>query len=111
MTSAIHGRRTFVSGQLVEYWENPELSFGWSAAGLRGVEEPQRPAADARRRLRLDGGPERPVELARRQHGLVRALDAPDEREEVGQALSRARRQQEQREIRERGPGRAHRAA
>jgi len=36
MTSAIHGKRMFVSGQLVEYWENPELPFGWAAADLQG---------------------------------------------------------------------------
>ena len=26
----------FVSGQLVEYWENPELPFGWTHADLQG---------------------------------------------------------------------------
>src|SRR5438067_7397655 len=87
--AAVRGRHPF--GHTREHRD-----LRWPPAGLRGVEEPQRPAADARRRLRLDGGPERAVELARRQHGLVRALDAPDEREEVGHALSRARRQQEQ---------------
>ena len=36
MKSAIHGKRMFVSGALVEYWENPELPFGWTDADLQG---------------------------------------------------------------------------
>ena len=35
MRSAIAGKRMFVSGQLVEYWENPELPFGWTEADLQ----------------------------------------------------------------------------
>jgi len=36
MRSAIHGKRMFVSGQLVEYWENRELPFGWTHEDLQG---------------------------------------------------------------------------
>jgi hypothetical protein len=28
--------RIFVSGRLIEYWEHPEVSFGWTPEELQG---------------------------------------------------------------------------
>jgi len=36
MRSIIQSKRVFVSGQLVEYWENPDLAFGWAHEDLQG---------------------------------------------------------------------------
>jgi hypothetical protein len=36
MHSAIQSKRLFVSGQLVEYWENRDLPFGWAHEDLQG---------------------------------------------------------------------------
>ena len=36
MHSPIQSKRLFLSGQLVEYWENPDLPFGWTAEELQG---------------------------------------------------------------------------
>jgi hypothetical protein len=36
MNGAIHTKRVFLSGQLVEYWENAELPFGWAREDLQG---------------------------------------------------------------------------
>jgi len=36
MLTAINSRRFFVSGQLVEYWEHPEVRFGWDPEDLQG---------------------------------------------------------------------------
>ena len=33
-TSLIRGKRMFVSGQLVELWEDPEVRFGWDREDL-----------------------------------------------------------------------------
>ena len=33
-TSLIGRQRLFVSGQLVELWENPEMTFGWAQEDL-----------------------------------------------------------------------------
>ena len=35
MLTAIHSRRFFVAGQLVEYWEHPGIRFGWSPEELQ----------------------------------------------------------------------------
>ena len=35
MQTAIDRKRMFVSGQLVEYWEHPEIAFGWSREDLQ----------------------------------------------------------------------------
>ena len=35
MKSATSCRRVFVSGQLVEYWEHPDVAFGWTLEDLR----------------------------------------------------------------------------
>ena len=35
MNAGVANRRMFVSGQLVEYWEHPEVAFGWSREDLR----------------------------------------------------------------------------
>ena len=29
-------KRVFVSGQIVEYWSNPDVAFGWGHADLQG---------------------------------------------------------------------------
>ena len=36
MRTAIPPRRFFVSGQPVEYWEHPDVPFGWSREDLDG---------------------------------------------------------------------------
>jgi hypothetical protein len=36
MEAAIRTKRVFVSGQLVEYWENPDVAFGWTAEHVQG---------------------------------------------------------------------------
>jgi len=36
METATGRRRIFVSGQLVEYWEHPDIAFGWTPEDLRG---------------------------------------------------------------------------
>ena len=36
MNTAVTNKRIFVSGQLVEYWEHPEISFGWAREDLQG---------------------------------------------------------------------------
>ena len=36
MRAAIPPRRFFVSGQPVEYWEHPDVPFGWSREDLDG---------------------------------------------------------------------------
>jgi len=33
-TSLIRRQQMFVSGQLVELWENPDMTFGWGRADL-----------------------------------------------------------------------------
>ena len=35
MQAVVRTRRVFVSGQLVEYWENAELPFGWAREDLQ----------------------------------------------------------------------------
>jgi hypothetical protein len=35
MRTVVQRRRMFVAGQLVEYWEHPEVSFGWSPDELQ----------------------------------------------------------------------------
>ena len=35
MNAAVTNRRLFVSGQLVEYWENADLPFGWAREDLQ----------------------------------------------------------------------------
>jgi hypothetical protein len=35
MKSAIRTKRVFLSGQLVEYWENADLPFGWARDDLQ----------------------------------------------------------------------------
>ena len=35
MKSVIHTKRVFLSGQLVEYWENADLPFGWAHEDLQ----------------------------------------------------------------------------
>ena len=37
--TAIRLRRLFVSGQQVEYWEHPDVLFGWGREDLRSYEE------------------------------------------------------------------------
>ena len=39
METAIDRKRMFVSGQLVEYWEHPEIAFGWSREHLTDYAE------------------------------------------------------------------------
>ena len=34
-TSLIRRTRIFLSGQLVEFWEDPEVTFGWTSEDLR----------------------------------------------------------------------------
>ena len=34
MEAAPQRRRIFVSGQLVEYWEHPDVAFGWTSEDL-----------------------------------------------------------------------------
>jgi hypothetical protein len=34
-TYLIRRKRIFVSGQLVEFWEDPEVAFGWAREDLR----------------------------------------------------------------------------
>jgi hypothetical protein len=36
MPTAVQRNRMFVSGRLVEYWEHPEVSFGWTPEELQG---------------------------------------------------------------------------
>jgi hypothetical protein len=36
MQARLKTTRAFVAGQLVEYWENGELPFGWTADDLQG---------------------------------------------------------------------------
>ena len=35
MQTVVRTRRVFVSGQLVEYWENADLPFGWEHEHLQ----------------------------------------------------------------------------
>ena len=35
METASQRRRVFVSGQLVEYWEHPDVAFGWTREDLQ----------------------------------------------------------------------------
>ena len=35
METANQRRRVFVSGQLVEYWEHPDVAFGWTSEHLQ----------------------------------------------------------------------------
>jgi len=35
MNSVIRTKRVFLSGQLVEYWENADLPFGWARDDLQ----------------------------------------------------------------------------
>ena len=35
MLIGIHPRRFFVAGQLVEYWEHPDVRFGWDPEDLQ----------------------------------------------------------------------------
>ena len=35
METATQRRRVFVSGQLVEYWEHPDVAFGWTYEHLQ----------------------------------------------------------------------------
>jgi hypothetical protein len=35
MLTAPHPLRFFVDGQLIEYWEHPDIRFGWSAEDLQ----------------------------------------------------------------------------
>lgn len=35
METATQRRRVFVSGQLVEYWEHPDVAFGWTREDLQ----------------------------------------------------------------------------
>ena len=35
MLTAVHSRCFFVSGQLVEYWEDPDVRFGWDPEDLQ----------------------------------------------------------------------------
>ncbi len=35
MKTATRRRRVFVSGQLVEYWEHPDVTFGWTRQHLQ----------------------------------------------------------------------------
>jgi len=39
MRTAIPPRRVFVSGRQLEYWEHPDVPFGWSREDLRGYTE------------------------------------------------------------------------
>ena len=39
MQTPIRPRRVFVLGQQVEYWEHPDVPFGWSPEDLRGYAE------------------------------------------------------------------------
>jgi hypothetical protein len=39
MKSVIRTKRLFVSGQLVEYWENADLPFGWASEDLQAYQE------------------------------------------------------------------------
>jgi hypothetical protein len=34
METATQPRRVFVSGQLLEYWEHPDVAFGWTREDL-----------------------------------------------------------------------------
>ena len=36
MQTGLHRKRMFVSGRLVEYWEHPQVRFGWTAEDLQG---------------------------------------------------------------------------
>ena len=36
MRTVVQRKRMFVAGRLVEYWEHPEVSFGWSREELQG---------------------------------------------------------------------------
>jgi len=36
MNAVVASRRIFVAGQLVEYWEHPEVPFGWAREDLQG---------------------------------------------------------------------------
>ena len=36
MSRVVETKRVFLSGQLVEYWENAELPFGWAREDLQG---------------------------------------------------------------------------
>ena len=35
MQTTIQSKRLFVSGQLVEYWEHPDVAFGWTREDLQ----------------------------------------------------------------------------
>jgi hypothetical protein len=35
METAAQRRRVFVSGQLLEYWEHPDVAFGWTLEDLQ----------------------------------------------------------------------------
>ena len=35
MRTVVQRKRMFVAGRLVEYWEHPEVSFGWTPEELR----------------------------------------------------------------------------
>jgi len=35
MNAVVRSKRIFVSGQLVEYWEHPEVAFGWAREDLQ----------------------------------------------------------------------------
>jgi hypothetical protein len=36
MNAVVTSKRLFVSGQQVEYWEHPEIAFGWAREDLQG---------------------------------------------------------------------------